>query len=58
MKRNYQPDDLPLSLETRRKIKEQARRDRADFWLGLIQAVIMLFVLAFYVSFILWRLSR
>ena len=54
----YKLDDLNFSLKTRQKIKEQERRDRADFWLGLIQIVIMLFVSVFYVLLILWRLSR
>jgi len=58
MKRNYRPEDLPLSLKTRRKIKEQARRDRADFWFVLVWIAIVLIIVAVHISFLLWKISQ
>ena len=58
MKRNYQPEDLPLSLKTRRKIKERERRDRADFWFVLVWIAAILIILGFHISFLLWNLSK
>ena len=58
MKRNYQPDDFPVFLKTRRKIKEQARRDRADFWFMLVWIAAILIYFGFHISLLLWKISR
>jgi hypothetical protein len=58
MRYEYEIDDLKFSLKTRRKIKEQERRDRADFWFLLVWIAIVLIILAFYVSVLLWKLSK